>query len=129
MATPFVYDPTREDFAASARAIYRVLRDEHPLYRNEERGTWALSRYADLRDAYYSLQDHNVDISHCTDHISQRSIYFADPDGNRLEIYYEVPDALERYKDTPRGDEDVSLDVTKPGEPLPGWLEEDWPPQ
>lgn len=83
--------------------------------------------YQDLRDAYCSLQNHNVLISHCTDHVSQRSIYFSDPDGNRLEIYYEIPDALERYKDTGRGDEDAPLPVTKPGEPLPSWLEEDWP--
>jgi hypothetical protein len=59
--------------------------------------------------------------------VSQRSIYFSDPDGNRLEIYYEIPDALERYKDVGRGDEDVPLPVTKPGEPLPSWLDEDWP--
>ena len=83
--------------------------------------------YADLRDAYCSLQNHNVAISHCTDHVSQRSIYFSDPDGNRLEIYYEVPDALERYKDTGRGDEDAPLEVTKSGEPLPAWLNEEWP--
>ena len=51
MAPAFVYDPTRPDFGDAAHEIYRVLRDEHPLYRNEERGTWALSRYADVRDA------------------------------------------------------------------------------
>ena len=26
-------------------------------------------------------------------------VFFSDPDGNRLEIYYEIPDALQRYKD------------------------------
>ncbi|HWC30757.1 MAG TPA: VOC family protein [Dehalococcoidia bacterium] len=83
--------------------------------------------YADLRDAYCTLQNHSVPISHCTDHVSQRSIYFSDPDGNRLEIYYEIPDALGRYKDVGRGDEDVPLEVTKPGDPLPEWLEEEWP--
>ncbi len=86
-----------------------------------------VGNYADLRDASCSLQDHNVEISHCTDHISQRSVYFSDPDGNRLEIYYEVPGALERYKDNPRGDQDVALEVTRPGDTLPAWLEEDWP--
>ncbi len=86
--------------------------------------------YADLRDAYCALLDHDVEISHCTDHVSQRSIYFSDPDGNRLEIYYEMPGALERFTDdNPRGDEDFALEVTKPGEPLPAWLEEDWPPK
>ncbi len=83
--------------------------------------------YSDLKGAYKALIDHNVDISHCTDHVSQRSIYFADPDGNRLEIYFEVPDALKRYEVEGRGDNDVPLQTTKPGEPLPAWLDEDWP--
>ena len=68
-------------------------------------------------------------ISHCVDHISQRSIYFADPDGNRLEVYYEMPDALQRFATEPRGDQDVSLPVTHRGEPLPSWLDEQWPPR
>lgn len=83
--------------------------------------------YSDLKEAYCALQAHNVPISHATDHVSQRSIYFADPDGNRLEVYYEVPDALERYAVEPRGDDDKPLQVTKPGEPLPAWLDDMWP--
>ncbi|HEX5369579.1 MAG TPA: VOC family protein [Dehalococcoidia bacterium] len=83
--------------------------------------------YTDLRGAYCTLQDYGVPISHCTDHVSQRSIYFSDPDGNRLEIYYEMPDALTRFAEVGRGDEDVPLEVTRPGEPLPAWLDEDWP--
>jgi len=83
--------------------------------------------YAALRDAYCTLVDHEVPISHCMDHISQRSIYFQDPDGNRLEIYYEMPDALQRFSETSRGDQDIRLDLTKKGEPLPAWLMEQWP--
>ena len=47
----FVYDPTRSDFQEDAHAIYRVLRDEHPVYENPKTGIWALSRYADVRAA------------------------------------------------------------------------------
>ncbi len=47
----FVYDPASADFPERAHEIYRTLRDEHPLYRNEALGTWALSRYDDVRDA------------------------------------------------------------------------------
>jgi catechol-2,3-dioxygenase len=83
--------------------------------------------YAGLKEAYRSLMAHGVKVSHATDHVSQRSVYFADPDGNRLEIYYEVPDALERYKDTGRGDNDAPLPISRPGEPLPAWLDEVWP--
>jgi catechol-2,3-dioxygenase len=85
-----------------------------------------VERYEDLKRAYAGLIEHDVPISHCTDHVSQRSIYFADPDGNRLEIYFEVPDALHRYAVEGRGDQDVPLQVTGPGEPLPTWLDEDW---
>jgi catechol-2,3-dioxygenase len=85
-----------------------------------------VAEYRDLKAAYETLIEHDVPISHCTDHVSQRSIYFNDPDGNRLEIYFEVPDALRRYAVQNRGDEDVPLEVTRPGEPLPAWLDEDW---
>jgi cytochrome P450 len=47
----FVYDPTRSDFQANAHAIYRALRDEHPVYHDPVRDIWALSRFADVRDA------------------------------------------------------------------------------
>ena len=85
-----------------------------------------VARYGDLKGAYETLIHHDVPISHCTDHVSQRSIYFSDPDGNRLEIYFEVPDALRRYAIEGRGDQDVPLEVTRPGEALPAWLDEKW---
>jgi hypothetical protein len=61
-----------------------------------------------------------------TNHVNQRSFYFADPDGNVLEIYYEFPYALELFPDG-RADEDEALPVSGPDEPLPHWLSEDWP--
>lgn len=82
--------------------------------------------YADLRQAYCALQSHGVELR-AVDHVSQRSLYFSDPDGNGLEVYYEVPGALQRYEGG-RNDEDTRLPVTRPGEPLPSWLEEQWPP-
>ena len=85
-----------------------------------------VGEYGDLKSAYHTLIEHDVPISHCTDHVSQRSIYFDDPDGNRLEIYYEVPDALRRYAIQGRGDQDEPLQVTRSGEPLPAWLDENW---
>ena len=84
--------------------------------------------YADLKDVYCSLIDHGVTVSRAVDHVSQRSIYFSDPDGNGLEVYFEQPGALKRWETVGRGDEDVPLQITKPGEPLPPWLHETWPP-
>jgi catechol 2,3-dioxygenase len=82
--------------------------------------------YAALRDAYVHLQEHGVEILRATNHINQRSFYFADPDGNTLELYYELPHALQLFAGG-RSDEDEALPVSKPGEALPPWLSEDWP--
>jgi catechol 2,3-dioxygenase-like lactoylglutathione lyase family enzyme len=82
--------------------------------------------HAALRDAYLHLLEHGVEIDHATNHLNQRSLYFSDPDDNGLEIYYELPFALQLFPDG-RGDEDDALPVSRPGEPLPGWLFEDWP--
>jgi catechol-2,3-dioxygenase len=83
--------------------------------------------YAGLREAYLHLQKHGVALRRATNHVNQRSLYFADPDGNGIEIYYEVPHALQLFPDG-REDLDEALPVTKPGEKLPAWLDEDWPP-
>jgi catechol-2,3-dioxygenase len=86
-----------------------------------------VASYAALRDAYIHLVTHDVAIRAASNHVNQRSIYFADPDGNGLEIYYELPHALALF---PQGREDLdeALAVSGPGEPLPSWLMEDWPP-
>jgi catechol 2,3-dioxygenase len=60
-----------------------------------------------LKDAWATLREHGVEVTRSVDHVSQKSIYFDDPDGNTLEIYYERPDALELFaqgrhdRDTP----------------------------
>lgn len=69
--------------------------------------------------------DNGVEVDHAMDHGNQRSLYLSDPDGNRVEIYYEMPGALEIFAGG-RMDEDVHLPVSRPGEPLPGWLFEEW---
>jgi catechol-2,3-dioxygenase len=82
--------------------------------------------YDALGEAYRALLEHGVAIGRAMDHINQRSIYFSDPDGNRLEIYYEMLGALQRFPDG-RGDGDGELAVSRAGEPLPAWLSERWP--
>jgi catechol 2,3-dioxygenase len=72
--------------------------------------------YAALRDAYAHLVGNGVEILRATNHINQRSFYFADPDGNTLEIYYELPNALELFPEG-RADQDEALRVSGPGEP------------
>ena len=67
-----------------------------------------VEREEDLKDAYAALREHGVDITRTIDHVSQKSIYFNDPDGNTLEIYYELPDALAIFA-RGREDRDVPL--------------------
>jgi catechol 2,3-dioxygenase len=82
--------------------------------------------YAALRDAYGHLVGNGVAILRATNHVNQRSFYFADPDGNTLEIYYEMPYALQLFAGG-RSDQDEALPVSGQGDPLPAWLLEDWP--
>ncbi len=85
-----------------------------------------VASYAALREAYAHLLANGVEIQRAVDHVCQRSVYFADPDGNGLEIYYEMPDALTLFSNG-RGDEDERLPLSAAGDPLPAWLAEDWP--
>jgi catechol-2,3-dioxygenase len=85
-----------------------------------------VASYAALREAYAHLLKNGVEIERAADHVCQRSIYFADPDGNGLEIYYEMPRALELFPNG-RGDEDEVLPLSSADDPLPQWLVEEWP--
>jgi len=76
-----------------------------------------VEHYPALEEAYNTLQAHGVAVHRMIDHVSQRSIYFTDPDGNGLEIYYEYPNARELFQQG-RGDQDRPFTFD---EPLPEW--------
>jgi catechol 2,3-dioxygenase len=63
-----------------------------------------------LKEAHATLTQHGVEITRTIDHVSQKSVYFNDPDGNTLEIYYELPDALEIFA-RGRQDRDVAITI------------------
>jgi cytochrome P450 len=46
-----LYDPFSAAIQADPFPVYRVLRDEHPVYFNPDRGLWVLSRFADVEAA------------------------------------------------------------------------------
>src|SRR5262247_4679982 len=49
---------------------------------------------AELRELYHQLKDHGVKMEMTVDHVLTKSVYFFDPDGNRLEIFsQEMPAA------------------------------------
>jgi cytochrome P450 len=50
--TPLVYDPYAYEIHEDPYPTYARMRDEAPVYRNEERNFWALSRHADVMAAF-----------------------------------------------------------------------------
>jgi len=66
----------------------------------------------DLRLAYFELIDNEVRVLGIVDHESQESIYFCDPDGNILEIYWERPDAREVFRQG-RKDQDKPISFAR----------------
>ena len=73
---------------------------------------FAVESEDDLKDAYFALEAAGVAIERAIDHVSQKSIYFHDPDRNLLEIVWERPDALEIFA-RGRGDEDKPLTFSR----------------
>ncbi|QXC61916.1 cytochrome P450 [Aquihabitans sp. G128] len=51
-STPLVYDPYAYEIHEDPYPTYARMRAEAPLYRNEERGFWALSRHGDVLAAF-----------------------------------------------------------------------------
>jgi catechol 2,3-dioxygenase len=51
---------------------------------------WQLASFDELRDAHRELLALGVPIEATTEHNVTRSIYFPDPDGNRVELYCDM---------------------------------------
>ncbi len=64
--TPLVYDPYAYEIHEDPYPTYARMRDEAPVYRNDERNFWALSRYEDVmagfRDSERFSNAHGVSI-------------------------------------------------------------------
>lgn len=69
--------------------------------------------FEDLRDTYFALMDGGVEVLKPTDHVAQKSFHVKDPDGNIVEICYELPDALEILQ-SGRDDRDEVLVFERP---------------
>ena len=80
------YDPYTVELERDPHAVYRRMRDEAPVYRNEEKDFWALSRFDDVEAAF---RDH------------QR---FSSAHGNILEVIKadpKIPDGMFINEDPP----------------------------
>ncbi len=52
---------------------------------------WSMNSLDDLKDVYQRIKERNIPIDHVSDHGISVGIYIHDPDGNGIEIYYEIP--------------------------------------
>jgi hypothetical protein len=77
------YDPYSAEAHADPYPIYKRLRDEAPLYRNADRGFWAVSRYADVaavsRDWRTFTVTRGVDIDNAGDVLGEGFFLAQDP--------------------------------------------------
>ena len=51
---------------------------------------WKLGSFEELRQAYQELKAMGVPIESTAEHNVTRSVYFHDPDGNRVELYCDM---------------------------------------
>lgn len=63
-ASEIYYDPYDYEIDANPHPVWRRMRDEAPLYRNERYGFWALSRFNDVYDA--SIDHETFSSAHTT---------------------------------------------------------------
>ena len=54
-----MYDPFSWELQDDPYPTYRVLRDEHPAFFNEDRNLWALTRHADVRAALHDPETYS----------------------------------------------------------------------
>ena len=73
-------------------AVFQMAKGETPAA--EQPGlhhmAWQLGDFDELRDAHRELQAMGVPIEATIEHNVTRSIYFTDPDGNRVELYCDM---------------------------------------
>ena len=72
--------------------------DDAPLQQNGQVGlnhmAWMMHSLDDLKEVYQRLKDKNVPIDRVSDHGISVGIYFHDPDGNGVEVSYELPRSM-----------------------------------
>ena len=52
---------------------------------------WYMDSLDDLKELYFRIKERNIEIEHVSDHGHAIGIYIRDPDGNGIEVSYEMP--------------------------------------
>jgi catechol 2,3-dioxygenase len=83
------------DLNQSHEVALMQVGDDAPLQQKGQVGlnhmAWMMHSLDDLKELYQRLKDKNVPIDHISDHGISIGIYFRDPDGNGVEVSYEMP--------------------------------------
>ena len=83
------------DIDKSHEVALMQVGDDAPLQQKGQVGlnhlAFMMESLDDLKEAYLRLKEKNVKIDRVADHGVSLGIYFRDPDGNGLEISYELP--------------------------------------
>src|SRR5882762_5798339 len=83
------------DEGKSHEVALMQLGDDAPLQQRGQVGlnhmAWMMESLDDLKEAYQRLKANEVKIETVVDHGISLGIYFRDPDGNGIEVSYELP--------------------------------------
>ena len=83
------------DLEQSHEVALMQVGDDAPLQQKGQVGlnhlAWMMASLDDLKAAYWRLKEKGVKIDRIVDHGLSLGIYFRDPDGNGLEVSYELP--------------------------------------
>ena len=85
------------DLDQSHEVALMSLGADAPLHQRGQTGlnhlAWRVASLEDLREFYARMQSKGVKPERIGDHGISLGIYFRDPDGNGVEVYYELPRA------------------------------------
>src|SRR5438309_10084391 len=74
----FVYDPSTAAFQQQIWAVYRTLRDEHPVYHDEAKNQYVLSRFDDVWRAVHDWESFSSVVDEAQNFLPQ--MIYMDPD-------------------------------------------------
>lgn len=85
------------DLDVSHEIALMEVGDDAPLQQKGQVGlnhmAWYMESLDDLKELYYRIKEKNIPIERVSDHGLSIGIYIRDPDGNGVEVSYELPPA------------------------------------
>jgi catechol 2,3-dioxygenase len=85
------------DLDVSHEIALTEIGDDAPLQQQGQVGlnhmAWYMESLDDLKELYYRIKEKNVQVERVADHGLSIGIYIRDPDGNGIEVSYELPRA------------------------------------